>query len=356
MPQHPSLRACLGLSLITALLWGCSSAQDASLTPVTAKPAVRPNGPPVESTVDIYSATPIGWASVNDLGQDGTTGGGDLEPVAVNTIEELTAAAAGATPMVIHIASSMEGSFNIGSNKTVEGLPGVTFTGHIGFNRSVNVILRNLTIVGFNCTDLNPGETCQDGADAVTISRSTHIWVDHCDVSDGSDGNLDVVSASDYVTISWTKFWYRGRVTDHQFSNLLGSSDGSTGDAGHLKVTFHHDLWGDGVRERMPRARFGWVHLFNNLYAANGADYCVGVGVSVNILLESNVFSEMRMPIDTSFRDTKSVAVSWGNLYTDSLPSPDLGTDADVFVPPYPYTLEPVQNVSNTVSQNVGPH
>jgi pectate lyase len=197
---------------------------------------------------------------------------------------------------------------------------------------------------------------CSGGADAVTLgSASHHVWFDHCDISDGSDGNLDVVSASDYVTISWTKFWYRGRTEGHQFSNLIGSDDSDTRDAGHLTVTFHHDWWADKVQERMPRARYGRVHVFNSLYTASGNSYCIGAGVNVNILAESNVFSGVKDPIDTTdFANQATVAMSYANLYQlGSLPSPELGMGA--FVPPYPYTLQPASDVEVTIRNNVGP-
>lgn len=202
--QDCNRSARLGLSFAVLASVACLHSYDTGFG--APKADVRPDGPPVDPDVSIFTAGPIGWASVDDgLGQTGTTGGGDTAPVTVNTIEELTAAAIGTTPAVIQIAASMVGRLRVGSNKTIEGLPGVVFTGHIGFSGSVNAILRNLKIVGFNCTD-SPTD-CSAGDDAVTIdNRSHHIWVDHCDISDGSDGNLDIVGASDYVTVSWTKF------------------------------------------------------------------------------------------------------------------------------------------------------
>lgn len=80
----------------------------------------------------------------------------------------------------------------------------------------------------------------------------------------GWDGNLDIVNASDYVTVSYTRFSYTGRSGGHQFSNLVGSGDGNTGDTGHLRVTWYHDWWANRVVERQPRVRFGQNHLFNN--------------------------------------------------------------------------------------------
>src|SRR5262249_33649954 len=150
-------------------------------------------------------------------------------------------------------------------------------------------IIRNLAIVGYNCTDKSP---CKTGADAITISNNAHhVWIDHCSISDGSDGNLDIRDASDYITISWTKFSYSSRRPgDHQFCNLIGSDDAVSSDEDHFKITFHHDWWADNVAERMPRVRYGQVHVFNSLYTSAGNHYCIGVGFAANLLIENNAF------------------------------------------------------------------
>ena len=80
----------------------------------------------------------------------------------------------------------------------------------------------------------------------------------------------------------------------HHFSNLVGGGDQATGDAGHLRVTWHHNWWADNVVERQPRVRFGQNHLYNNLWTSNGDNYCVGVGFNSNVLTENNVFIERR--------------------------------------------------------------
>jgi pectate lyase len=183
------------------------------------------------------------------------------------------------------------------------------------------------------------------------------VWVDHCDVSDGSDGNLDVTEQADYVTISWTKFSYsREREGGHHFSNLVGGGDGAMADAGHLRVTFHHCWWGERARERMPRVRYGKVHIFNSLYTATGNNYCVGVGWFANVLTESNVFIGVSDPIETtSYANMESVAVSRNNLYVNtSGATNDLGSA--VFVPPYGYELDSTANLEATLRSYVGPH
>ncbi len=296
----------------------------------------------------------VGWASVSGLGVDTTTGGGDVAPTVVTTLSELEAAVDGTAAAVVRIEGSVEGNVSVGSNKTLEGAPGATFRGSLILDASVNVILRNLTIVGYDCSD---NADCGSGRDAITvIDGAHHIWFDHCDISDGSDGNLDITRESDFITVSWTRFSYSGRRSGgHQLSNLVGASDSHTDDAGHLNITWHHNWWADNVQERMPRVRFGKNHLFNNLYRSTGNNYCVGLGVSGDVLLESNVFDGVRNPINsTSYSDSNSVVESRGNLYTDITgDTADFGSG--VFVPPYPYTLDDVNEVEALVRAGVGP-
>jgi len=293
---------------------------------------------------------------VADLGSDGTTGGEGGEVVEVTTTAAFAEQAKLAGPRIILVNGVIGDStrISVGSDHTVIGLPGAEFHGGLKVSGAVNVIIRNLEIIGNNCSD-SP-EDCSAGADALSIGDGAHhVWIDHCDVSDGSDGNLDVNDGADYVTISWTKFSYSGlRPGGHQFSNLVGSSDNEPGDVGHLRVSYHHDWWADHVRERMPRVRYGAVHIFNSLYTAKGNSYCVGVGVFANVLTEANVFFEVRDPIESrSYSNEQSIVVSRQNLYVDaSGQNQDLGTD--VFAPPYPYTLDGVGQVKAAVEAGAG--
>jgi pectate lyase len=304
------------------------------------------------STVVTTDPCTDGWASVSP----GTTGGGTVDPIDVGTLAEFSSQVAGTTPRVIRLTQSIRGSVGVGSNKTIVGASGVVFTGHLGLGASSNVILRNLAVVGYNCTD-SPSD-CSGGQDAISINGGAHhICVDHCSVSDGSDGNLDITDAADYVTIGWTKFFYSSQRPDpanangHRFSNLIGSSDTATGDTGHLRVTFHHSWWADWVNQRMPRTRFGQIHLFNNLYTSAGNSYCVGVGVGANVRLENNVFLGVNNPVNTtSYSDAASVAASFGNIGG----SADLNA-ANVFTPPYDYTLDAASGVEAAVRSGAGP-
>jgi pectate lyase len=300
----------------------------------------------------------LGWASVDGMGfTGGTTGGGTATPVTVSTAAEFTANIGGTAARVIYLNGSISGSFGIGSNKTVVGLCGARVQGHIGISNASNVIVRNLAIVGNNCTD-SPDD-CSAGADAVTIGNgSHHIWFDHDDVSDGSDGNLDITSGSDFVTISWTKFHYstaRSNPTNgangHRFSNLIGSADTVTTDAGHLNVTWHHDWWADNVAERMPRTRFGQIHVFNNLYTAAGNAYCTNAGIQTHVLVENNVYMGVNNPLSP---DANGDMLARGNVFTNTTGTRTAtGTG---FTPPYAYMLDDTAALAAVIMSGAGPH
>jgi pectate lyase len=289
-----------------------------------------------------------------------TTGGGNATPVTVTTLSALNTQAAGTTARVIYVQGTISGDVTVGSNKTIAGVCGGQIHGHIEINGSTNVIVRNLTIVGYNCTD-NPSD-CSGGADAISVRHQAHhIWFDHCDISDGSDGNLDISNGADFVTVSWTKFHYTGRTDPansqgHMFSNLVGGSDSNgSEDSGHLNVTWHHNWWATNVRERMPRVRFGKNHIFNNLWTASGNSVCIALGVSANIRDENNVFVGVNDPVNTAdYSDSASVITSSGNIYTNT--SGQIGANiGTAFTPSYSYTLDAASGVQSAVQSGAGP-
>jgi pectate lyase len=307
----------------------------------------------------------IGWAASGCSmgGISTTTGGGNASATTVSSASAFSAAVSGSSAAVIHVSGSFSGSFKIGSNKTIVGMSGAKITGNLTFDGSSNDILQNLTVVGLNCSDVPSNGDCQDGADGITVENSAHhIWIDHLDVSDGSDGNLDITEGADCVTVSWTKFHYSAnRVSGytgevHHFSNLVGGSDSKTSDAGHLRVTWHHDWWADHVVERQPRIRFGDVHIFNSLYTSSGDNYCIGAAVSANILDENNAFIGVSDPIDsTDYSNSATIIVSKGNLYSGTS-GQTANKGSAVFTPPYPYTLDAASAVQSEVQSGAGPH
>jgi pectate lyase len=311
--------------------------------------------------------SPIGWASLNG----GTTGGGKATPMVVTTLAQLVDAAKGTDAAVIYVKGKLaQGTVTIGSNKTIVGCSGTNpaIQGHVAMSGSTNVIIRNLSIIGYNCAppdvDVNNGGECQDGEDAVTVQKNAkNLWFDHDAVSDGSDGNLDITHASDFITISYTKFFYSTKRSDpndtgavgHRVCNLIGHSDSnSSEDTGHLNVTFHHNWWADNVMERMPRVRFGKVHVFNNLYTAAGNNYAVGLGVNGNVRVENNVFQGVNVPLDiTDYSNSASILQSSGNLFQSTTGNAvGVGT---AFSPSYSFALDSTASLASALMANVGP-
>ncbi len=139
--------------------------------------------------------------------------------------------------------------------------------------------------------------------DNLSLYDASHVWVDHCTFDDGErpgasarsalgrrmqhhDGLLDITRQSDHITVSWNV------LRQHDKTTLVGGSDNQTGDAGRLRVTFHHNHW-DRVKERAPRVRYGQVHLYNNLHtvADDGSHgYSIGVGYRSAIYSENNAW------------------------------------------------------------------
>jgi pectate lyase len=306
----------------------------------------------------------IGWASLGG----GTTGGGNATPQVVTTLQQFTSAVTGSTAAVIYVNGKLAaGRVGIGSNKTIVGVCGAEIHGHLSVGS--NVIVRNIKIVGFGVGDcsLDPSYDssvgCSSGDDAITVSGAQHVWFDHCDVSDGTDGNLDVVNGSDYVTISWTKFHYTPRTDPtgndntgaegHRFSNLIGSSDTVAADVNHLNITWHHDWWADNVNQRMPRSRRGKIHILNSLYTATGNSYCSNAGQDAKLLVEGTVYNGVKAPFQTSQNGIIS-APSGSNQFTNTSGT-TTGTGAS-FGPTYPYTVEPASGVQAAVMAGAGPH
>ena len=306
-----------------------------------------------------------------------TTGGGNAAPVTVTTLAALQSAAKGTTAAVIYVQGVLEaGSVTMGSNKTIVGVCGAEIHGHIGINKQTNIIIRNIKIVGYavgSCSldpDYLSATGCSSGNDAITVQgQSDHLWFDHDDISDGTDGNLDITHACDFITVSWTKFHYSSARTDntgsdstgangHRFSNLVGHSDSNASeDTGHLTITWHHNWWGDFVDERQPRVRFGRVHLFNNLYTSTVDNYCVGVGVGANLRTENNVFVGVKTPIDTTdYSDATSAIRSTGNVYPAGDSAADLNASS-VFDPgsSYTYTLDDTAGLQAAIESGAGP-
>lgn len=266
----------------------------------------------------------------------GTVGGSAATPEHIYTVhnraELLNALAnAGNAPKIIKVAGTIdmtEGTpfastadqkvrarVRLTSNTTMVGEgPGAGFVNAwIDITSVSQVIVRNLHLVA-PC-DVGPIWDPTDGAlgnwnsayDAIGIVTATQVWVDHNTITDAPvtddtlpvengktrqchDGAIDITKGADLVTVSYNV------VTRHDKSMLIGSSDTATTDAGKLRITIANNVF-DGVTQRVPRVRFGQVHVFNNYFVGSKAanpyahSYSIGAGKAANVLSHANVFA-----------------------------------------------------------------
>jgi pectate lyase len=285
-------------------------------------------------------AAPIGWASVDDSGQNGTTGGAGGALVLATTLAELQDFAGRTEAFIIAfcglLGTGIERVEPV-SHKTLVGVgTRPTLRANVDLDGAYNVVIRNFFIEG---TD----------PDGISLRRSHHVWIDHVDISDAADGDLDVTEQSNYVTVSFSTFWYRDPNRDHRFSNLIGSGDEHVEDSGLLKVTLHHNWWADNVVERMPRTRYGDIHVFNNLYTSRNNNYCVRSGIAARLLVENNFFWWVKDPV---------VLEGGQSLLRGNAFDMTTGSRADTqtaFTPPYAYTMDAADTIPTLVTETAGP-
>jgi len=251
-----------------------------------------------------------------------------------------------------------------------------------------NVIVRNLTIQ--NPWDEFPVWDPSDGPaghwnseyDGITIDHSTHIWVDHVAFTDAPrtdeqngnangqevqhhDGAMDLKKESDFVTISNCIF------AQHDKNNLIGHSDKYQQDAGHLRVTFHDNLFQD-IIQRAPRVRYGHVHVYNNYYVGSKSHtvyphmYSIGLGVGSSVISEDNVFEirgadsvcdVVKSYGGVSFAESRSL-LNGAPMKTDvacKAMKGDSAFETPRWQPPYRYAPISAADVAATVKASAGP-
>ncbi len=312
--------------------------------------AVATGGAPPTGGTPGWLAELVGWASVEACGPNGTTGGGDGEPaVTVTTGNELQAALTSSGPAVIAVSGSIAAPDSVTGvrDKTLIGLSGAEITGGLSLGSSRNVIIKNIR---FRDGSGGAGDTFE-------LTGSECVWFDHCEFVDGEDGNLDIVRASDLITVSWSRFYYT-RGHEHMLSNLCGNANDRPDDVGKINITFHHNWWGAGVKERMPRVRYGQVHVFNNYYryepvaGDTGQSYCIAAGQNAKLLVEGNYFDGSSSPIRWMSDEGTGEVVERDNAFVNT--SGEVVTRGASFAPPYPYATDPANLVRDIVMSGAG--
>ncbi|HEX2854080.1 MAG TPA: pectinesterase family protein [Opitutaceae bacterium] len=296
-----------------------------------------------------------GVAAIAKTGYAASVTGGAAGPtVTVTTAAELKTHTESATATTVIVSGVIDlgvnGRVRVGSNKTVRGATtSATVLGTLNVSNANNVIISNLTV----SADTGVPST----NDGITIGNSTNVLVTKCTVFNCTDGNLDVINGSDLVTVSWCKFYYT-RDNGHNFSNLVGSSDDDTGSGNGLtnyRVTWHHNWWSTGAKQRMIACRFGSSHMVNNYWDCTGNDYCTETRNIAAIFSEHNYYKSVNNPLNrrTALPNDVGLLMTIGNVF-DACSGAQLVAGDSVFTPPYSYGLNAAASVPALVMAGAG--
>lgn len=167
------------------------------------------------------------------------------------------------------------------SYKTVDGRgANVQITGHgcITLQYISNIIIHNIHVhhckpsgnTNIRASPTHVGWRGVSDGDGISIFGSRNIWIDHCSLSYCTDGLIDAIMGSTAITISNNHFGHHDEVM------LLGHNDKYLPDRG-MQVTIAFNHFGEGLVQRMPRCRLGYIHVVNNdftqweMYAIGGS-------------------------------------------------------------------------------------
>ena len=265
---------------------------------------------------------------------------------------------------------------HVPSNTSIIGMDNAKLKGVNLVLDSDNVIIRNIQFE--SPYDYFPSWDPKDGPegnwnsqyDSISIKGGTHIWIDHSSFQDGletvekyfgrkyehRDGLVDITNEADYITISYSTF------ENHNKTMLIGSSDSKISDEGKLHVTLHHNYF-HNVVQRLPRVRFGQVHVYNNYFASDTTNgeyayaYSLGIGKNSQIYAESNV-------ADIADKDYTSFVKVFGGKQITTVNNMFNGKMIDTFndmltpvdwKPELFTTIDPVNDVKEKVLHNAGP-
>lgn len=243
-----------------------------------------------------------------------TTGGGDVDPVTVDSMSAMQAAideyagsgglvlkytgkfdfASIADPCVQHTLPAQILEIKNKSDISIVGEDGssANFGIHVAASSS-NVLIRNMTMgltPGGDLSDIISVEGMSDGA-------PKHVWIDHNELftslatcpgagDTAFDGMIDVKKGAESITVSYNY------LHDHHKVSLNGFTD-SDDQVRH--ITFHHNLF-ERIGSRTPLQRHGFAHVVNNHFSDVTAS---GINVRMGgyALVEGNFFENVKNPV-----------------------------------------------------------
>ncbi|KAL2253463.1 UNVERIFIED_CONTAM: Pectate lyase [Sesamum indicum] len=192
-----------------------------------------------------------------------------------------------------HMVIKLKEELLFASNKTLDGRGAKV---HIAYGAGITLqFVHNVIIHNIRIHDIHPApggmirdavdhiglRTRSDG-DGISVFNSNNIWIDHVSLSKGTDGLIDVIEGSTAITISNCKF------NHHNDVMLLGAHDSTAKDS-IMQITVAFNRFGKGLIQRMPRIRWGFVHVINNDYS-HWEMYAIGGSAHPTIISQGNRF------------------------------------------------------------------
>lgn len=288
---------------------------------------------------------PDGFASVSGKGLETTTGGEGGTVIVAETLSYLLRYANSNKPYIIIVKGQLESTnwrqINVGSNTTIVG-DGVDATlKNIGLVMvdEENIIIRNLIIRDSYVEGDWEGKT--NDYDGIRADNTHHLWVDHCHLTHLGDGLIDLRKVSDYITISNTK------LSNHNKAFGVGWTEETD-----FRITIHH-CWTDDTNQRNPSFDMGMGHLYNN-YLSNIASYGNLSRGAARVVVQNSHFYKATNPLKIS---DEAVLYSSNNTFDNCSGSKSGNVTTMPFNPAdyYDYELDPVEQVVELVTNEVGP-
>lgn len=187
------------------------------------------------------------------------------------------------------LAISLSAPLRLTSDTTIDGRgrqvvitgPGVT---GIEIHDIANVVLESVTLRGFG----DPSRTwANDPDDAVSIERSSRVWIDHCSLARAGDKLIGAVDGVRELTLSWNHF------SEQQQTVQVGSMSTAINDLDStVTIAYNHF---DHVGYRTPVVSYGKAHVYNN-YMDTWSVSGVRSERLAQTYLEGNVFAAGTAP------------------------------------------------------------
>lgn len=213
------------------------------------------------------------------------------------------------------------------------------------FRACSNLVIRNLFFDGPGSFRGKPDTMLR------LLDGTTHVWIDHCTFEDPGCLALGIARHADCITASWCRVRFTEQSGGHELAVLIASGDDNWDDEDFLNVTFDH-CWWENVWSRIPMARFGTIHILNNVFDCPGT---VGINPRTNaeFLVEGCSFAPGTKPFCAYLTD---VAPPKAYVFRDCIWDPQFEVPClgDVTVP-YPYNVSDPEKARDEVCGHAGP-